>query len=64
LDGGVHRELIQALMGEGRSGDAKRRFDQFAHRLRRDLGQEPDFDLRSLAAATAAPARGDPPPSL
>ncbi|MEA2139095.1 MAG: hypothetical protein QOG56_2245 [Solirubrobacteraceae bacterium] len=64
LDGGVHRELIQALMGEGRSGDAKRRFDQFAHRLRRDLGQEPEFDLRSLAAATAAPARRDPPPSL
>ncbi|HEV7806081.1 MAG TPA: BTAD domain-containing putative transcriptional regulator [Solirubrobacteraceae bacterium] len=52
LDGGVHRELIQALIGEGRSGDAKRRFDHFTHRLRRDLGLEPDFDLRSLAEAT------------
>ena len=55
LDGGVHRELVQALIGEGRPGEAKRRFDQFAHRLRRDLGQEPEFDLRSLAAATAPP---------
>jgi DNA-binding SARP family transcriptional activator len=58
LDGGVHRELIQALVGEGRRGDAKRRYDQFAHRLRRDLSQEPDFDLRSLTEATATSPDG------
>ncbi len=48
LDSAVHRELIRALLAEGRRSDAKRRFDGFAQRLRRALGQEPEFDIRSL----------------
>jgi len=50
LDSGVHRELVQALLGQGLRSDAKRRYDNFAQRLRRELGQEPEFDLRSLSS--------------
>jgi len=50
LDSGVHRELVQALLNDGQRGDAKRRYTIFARRLQRDLGVEPEFDLRSLAA--------------
>lgn len=49
LDSLVHRELVQALLGRGRRSDAKRHYDTFAQRLRRQLGQEPEFDLRSLS---------------
>ena len=54
LDSAVHRELIQALLGEGLHSDAKRRFEIFNHRLQRELGGQPDFDVRSLAAALEA----------
>jgi len=57
LDSGVHRELVQALLGEGRRSDAKRRYESFAHRLRRELGQEPEFDLPSLSAPPIDPAQ-------
>jgi DNA-binding SARP family transcriptional activator len=57
LDSLVHRELIQALMGAGLRSDAKRRFDSFANRLRRELGQEPDFDMRSVAVDAAGRQR-------
>jgi len=56
LDVAVHRELVQALLGEGQHGDAKRRFDAFAYRLRRELGQEPNFDLRTIGEQVAASA--------
>ena len=46
----MHRELVQALLGQGLRSDAKRRYDNFAQRLRRELGQEPEFDLRSLSS--------------
>ena len=49
LDSNVHRELVQALIGEGERSDAKRRYDSFSHRLWRELGLRPEFDLRSLA---------------
>lgn len=49
LDSGVHRELIQALLGDGKRSEAKRRYDVFAHRLRRELAEDPGFDLRSLS---------------
>ena len=49
LDVPTHRELVQALLGEGRRSDAKRHFDSFTHRLRRELGEVPDFDLRTLS---------------
>lgn len=50
LDSTVHRELIQTLLMEGLRSDAKRRFDMFSNRLWRELGEVPDFDMRSLAA--------------
>jgi DNA-binding SARP family transcriptional activator len=50
LDGAVHRELCHALLAEGRRSEAKRRYVSFAARLRRELGEAPDFDLRSLAS--------------
>jgi DNA-binding SARP family transcriptional activator len=50
LDNGVHRELVQALLGEGLRSEAERRYDSFAHRLRRELDEEPDFDVLSLSA--------------
>lgn len=50
LDNGVHRQLIQALLGVGRRGDALRRFEHFTHRLARDLDERPDFDIRDLSA--------------
>lgn len=50
LDVAIHRELVQALLGEGLRGDAKRHFDSFAERMRRELGEEPGFDLRVLTA--------------
>ena len=55
LDRAVHREYIQALLGEGRQSDAKRRFESFAHRLWRELGQRPGFDLRSLSSPPPDP---------
>lgn len=57
LDSGVHRELVQALLGHGLSSDAKRRYDSFVHRLRRELGVEPDFDFRSLFTERPGSAR-------
>ncbi len=53
LDSGVHRELVQSLLGDGQRGDAKRRYATFARRLRREMGEEPDFDMRSLARQLA-----------
>lgn len=50
LDSGVHRELIQALLGDGKRSEAKRRYDVFAHRLRRELAEDPGFNLRSMSA--------------
>jgi len=54
LDNGVHRELVQNLLAHGLSSDAKRRYDNFAHRLRRELGVEPNFDFRKLSAQVPA----------
>lgn len=50
LDGSVHRELVQALLGADRRGDAKRQYDNFSKRLWGEWGEKPDFDLRSLSA--------------
>ena len=60
LDVGIHRELVQALLGEGLRGDAKRYFDSFAQRMRRELGQEPGFDLRLLSEQARAADRSWP----
>lgn len=57
LDSGVHRELVQALLAHGLSSDAKRTYDNLVHRLRRELGAEPDFDFRSLFAERPGSAR-------
>ena len=57
LDSGVHRELVQALLSQGLRSDAMRRYASFANRLRREFGEEPDFDLRSLSARNAAKGR-------
>lgn len=51
LDNAVHRELIQALLAEGRRGDARRRYETFATRVRRELGQDPTFDMSSFTEA-------------
>lgn len=48
LDSAVHREFVQALLREGRRSEAKRRYETFAHRLQRELGEDPGFDLRSV----------------
>lgn len=53
LDSAVHRELVRALLGQGRRSDAKRRYDNFARRLWRELGQEMEFSLRSLSAESS-----------
>ncbi len=55
LDNGAHRELVQGLLVIGQRSEAKRRYDNFAHRLRRDLGENPDFDVRSLIAQLPKP---------
>ncbi|MEY2513522.1 MAG: hypothetical protein QOJ89_880 [bacterium] len=57
LDIAVHHEFVQALLAEGRLSEAKRRYDTFAHRLRRELGADPGFDLRTLGARATAPDR-------
>lgn len=49
LDSGVNRDLVAALRAAGRRSDAKRHYMAFARRLRREFGEEPDFDLQSLA---------------
>jgi len=59
LDSNVHREFIQALLGAGMRSQAKRRYENFAHRIWRELGEEPDFDLPSLSSKRPYP--GDPP---
>ncbi|MEA2221555.1 MAG: hypothetical protein QOJ35_4181 [Solirubrobacteraceae bacterium] len=51
FDSAVHRELIAALLRGGLRSDAKRRYDRFAERLRREFGEEADFDLSSLAGS-------------
>jgi len=56
LDSGVHRELVQALLGDGQRSHAKRHYEAFASRLRHELGEEPDFDLRSEQARVARSA--------
>lgn len=57
LDNALHRELIQTLLADGRRSEAKRRYENFARRLQRDLGERPDFDLRSLTRSKdVAPA--------
>jgi two-component SAPR family response regulator len=50
LDSDISRELISALLFNGERSEAKRRYAGFADRLRREFGEDPDFDLRSLAA--------------
>ncbi len=57
LDVAIHRELIQALLAQGLRSNAKHCFDSFAHRTRRELGEEPGFDLRLLAAQARAADR-------
>jgi DNA-binding SARP family transcriptional activator len=47
-DAGVCRELITALLYHGHHSEAKRRYTGFARRLRREFGEEPGFDLKSL----------------
>jgi DNA-binding SARP family transcriptional activator len=49
-DSGVCRELITALLYRGHHSEAKRRYTGFARRLRREFGEEPAFDLKSLRA--------------
>ena len=51
FDSAVHRELIAVLLREGLRSDAKRRYDRFAERLRREFGEPADFTLSSLAGA-------------
>jgi DNA-binding SARP family transcriptional activator len=55
-DAGVYRELITALLYHGHRSEAKRRYTGFARRLRREFGEEPGFDLKTLRAS---PRRAD-----
>ncbi|MEA2233178.1 MAG: hypothetical protein QOD83_2994 [Solirubrobacteraceae bacterium] len=48
FDSTVCRELISALLVNGHHSEAKRRYTGFARRLRREFGEEPGFDLKSL----------------
>lgn len=48
FDSAVQRELLIALLEQGRRSEALRRYAAFAARLRREFGQEPDFTLKSL----------------
>lgn len=52
LDSDVCRDLLTALLQDGKRSEAKRRYMGFANRLRREFGEDPDFDLRALAAAS------------
>ena len=56
-DGVVHREFTQALLLLGQRSGAKREYEAFAQRLRREFGLEPDFDLRSVSGAAAEATR-------
>jgi two-component SAPR family response regulator len=49
LDSAVHRELIATLISLGRRSEAKRRYMVFAKRMRREFGEDPEFDLVSSA---------------
>jgi predicted ATPase/DNA-binding SARP family transcriptional activator len=42
---------LQCLVERGRTGDARRRFEQFRARLMQELGAEPEPALRALAAS-------------
>lgn len=55
LDSGVHRELVQTLLSQGHRSDAKRRYESFAQRIWRELGEKPDFDVRSLSLQQPPP---------
>jgi DNA-binding SARP family transcriptional activator len=58
-DAKVCQELVTALLANGHHSEAKRRYTGFARRLRREFGEEPDFDLKSSrAASTPADGRG------
>ncbi|HVF77544.1 MAG TPA: BTAD domain-containing putative transcriptional regulator [Solirubrobacteraceae bacterium] len=56
LDSDISRELISALLFTGQRSEAKRRYAGFADRLRREFGEDPDFDLRSLASSSGGQA--------
>lgn len=47
FDSDAHRELVEALRAAGRRTEARRHYTTFAHRLRREFGEEPGFDLKS-----------------
>ena len=49
FDADVHRELLTMLLLQGRRSDARRRYAAFAARVQREFGDEPSFDLKSLA---------------
>lgn len=53
FDSAIHRELLGALLAQGRRSDAHRRYAGFAARIRREFGEELDFDLKSLAPPAA-----------
>jgi len=48
FDSSVQREFVSALLSAGRRSEAKRHYTAFAQRMRREFGQDPGFDLRSL----------------
>jgi len=55
-DSAVCRELVTALLYAGHHSEAKRRYTGFARRLRREFGEEPGFDLKSLRVSPGPPA--------
>jgi DNA-binding SARP family transcriptional activator len=57
IDPYVHRELIALCLRRGRNSEALRRYSALRVRLRRHLGEEPDFELADLSAS---PAPGEP----
>ena len=57
-DADVHRDLLAVWLAQGRRSDAARAFAAFRVRLLRAFGEEPGFDLASLAPLALAHSSG------
>ena len=55
FDSHVHQMLIEVCLRRGRRTEALRHYHALRARLYRAFGEQPDFELTSVAAAARAP---------
>lgn len=64
FDADVHRDLFAVWLAEGRRTEAARGFTAFRMRVLREFGEEPGFDLATLAPLVQRDGNRQAPPGL